>query len=52
MIWYILFLLVLLFLFVCVLLYKMTNLNWAHQLITRNFTDKDLFTRIVKFLIK
>lgn len=47
----IIFFLALIILFVIMILYKLMDYNWQYQLMTKNFTDKDIFTRLVKFLM-
>ncbi len=45
------FIITLIFLFICVLFYKLTNVNWYHQFLTQDFKDKDWFTKLVKWLV-
>jgi hypothetical protein len=37
--------------FTSMLLYKLRDVNWYHQLMSGQFTDKDLFTKFVKFIL-
>ena len=51
MIYFITTILLIAFLFLGVLLYKLSDVKWYHQFYTQKFEDKDLFTRLVKFLM-
>ena len=51
MIYFITTILLITFLFLGVLLYKLSDVKWYHQFYTQKFEDKDLFTRLVKFLM-
>ena len=48
---YILANLVLVFVFFVILFYKLSKPEWLAQFIEGKFTDKDLFTKFVKFLM-
>jgi hypothetical protein len=52
MIYIILTTIILIFLFILMLVYKLSDVNWFHQFITQDFKDKDCFTRLVKWLMK
>ena len=47
---YVLVCLLLFVIFFGFLFYKMSKPEWLDQFITGKFTDKDLFTRFIKFL--
>jgi hypothetical protein len=49
---YILFVLITVLIFSTILFYKLMDRNWRRQFMSGNFTDKDLFTKLVKFLMK
>jgi len=40
------------FTFLVMLLYKLSNINWYEEFAFGELTGKDWFTRIVKFLIR
>ena len=44
-------LVIFIFLFVGMLFYKLTDVNWYHQFLTQDFKDKDYFTRLIKWLM-
>lgn len=37
--------------FTLMLFYKLADVNWYHQFINQDFSDKDYFTRLVKWLM-
>lgn len=37
--------------FTGVLFWKLTDPKWYYQFVAQNFTDRDLFTRLVKWLM-
>lgn len=39
------------FSFLGVLLYKLSDVKWYNQFYTQKFEDRDVFTRLVKFLM-
>lgn len=43
--------LIFIILFVAILFYKLADYNWHNQFFTQNFTDKDFFTKLIKFLM-
>jgi hypothetical protein len=43
---------IIILLFIIILMYKLSDNNWADQFMSNNFTDKDFFTKIIKFLMK
>ena len=51
MIYFIATILLIIFLFLGVLLYKLSDVKWYHQFLTKDFEDRDIFTRLVKFLM-
>ena len=44
-------LVIFIFLFVGMLFYKLTNMNWYHKFLTQDLKDKNYFTRFVKWLM-
>ena len=51
MIYFIITGLLIVFSFIGMLLYKLSDVRWFHQFMTQKFEDKDVFTRLVKFLM-
>jgi len=51
MVYFITTVLLITFLFLGVLLYKLSDVKWYHQFLHQEFEDKDVFTRLVKFLM-
>lgn len=47
----ILIILIIVLLFIGMLIYKLSDVNWYHQFYNQEFKDKDWFTRLVKFLM-
>ena len=43
--------LLILLIFIGILFYKISSPSWYHQFYSQNFTDKDCFTRIIKFIL-
>lgn len=41
----------LVFLFMCVFFYRLSDIDWFEQFYTRKFEDKDIFTKFVKWLL-
>lgn len=42
---------IMILIFIGILFYKLSSESWYHQFYSQNFTDKDYFTRIIKFLL-
>ena len=40
------------FSFLVIFFYKLSEVKWFHQFYTQEFEDKDIFTRLVKFLMR
>ena len=51
MIYFITTILIITFLFLGVFLYKLSDVKWYEQFLHQKFEDRDIFTRLVKFLM-
>ena len=51
MVYFIATILLITFLFLGVFFYKLSDVKWYHQFLTQEFEDRDIFTRLVKFLM-